>query len=190
VRTSATAANAALPGQLNESSARSFTTFAIIFTLPPPSSSGVGNALNVHANTTSDADAMPGIVSGSVTRRKIRRGEAPRLAAARSYVGSTWLIAAARMRIIVGMEKWTSPTRTPDGSNSSFTGHRMNELPSTSIHAYVRTIAPVKNGASVRTSSSDRRRRERERASAYATGYDMTSVSAVVAADSTTVSQM
>src|SRR6185503_15431191 len=53
VSTSATAANAALPGQLNESSARSFTTFAIIFTLPLPSNSGVGNALNVHANTTS-----------------------------------------------------------------------------------------------------------------------------------------
>ena len=46
-----------------------------------------------------------------------------------------WLIAAARIRIIVGIEKCTSPISTPCGSNSSFTGHVMNDWPSTSIHA-------------------------------------------------------
>src|SRR5262249_44449739 len=88
VTTSATAAKAALPGQLKASRARSFTTLAIIFTRPPPSSSGVGRALNVHANTTSDPDTTPGIDSGSVTRQKTLRGGAPRLAAARSEVRS------------------------------------------------------------------------------------------------------
>src|SRR3989304_3598011 len=67
-----------------------------------------------------------------------------------------WLIAAARMRIIVGIEKWTSPTSTPSGSNRSFTGQRTKELPRTSIQAYVRTMAPVKKGASVKTSRSER----------------------------------
>ena len=109
VSASATTANAAAPGQLKESSARSFTALAIIFTLPPPSSSGVGNAESVQAKTTSEPDTMPGIDSGSVTRRKTRAGVAPRLAAARSSAGSTWLIAAARSRIIVGIEKCTRP---------------------------------------------------------------------------------
>ena len=44
-------------------------------------------------------------------------------------------MAAARIRIMVGMEKWTRPIRTPDGSKRSFTGQRTNELPSTSIQA-------------------------------------------------------
>src|SRR5262249_25346363 len=166
VTTSATAAKAALPGQLKASRARSFTTLAIIFTRPPPSSSGVGSALNVHANTTSDPEATPGIDSGSVTRQNTRQGRAPRLAAARSQVRSTWLMAAARMRIIVGIEKWTSPMSTPAGSNSNFTGQWMKVFPSTSVHAYVRTIAPVKNGASVSTRSSERVVADRLRASA------------------------
>src|SRR5262249_5334094 len=80
----ATAAKAALPGQLNESRARSFTTLAIIFTRPPPSSSGVGNALKVQARTTRQPDAIPGMESGSVTRSNTRAGRAPRVAAARS----------------------------------------------------------------------------------------------------------
>ncbi len=67
-----------------------------------------------------------------------------------------WLMAAARIRIMVGMEKWTSPMRTPEGSKRSFTGQRTNELPSTSIQAYVRTMAPVKKGARVRTRMSER----------------------------------
>ena len=60
VRASASMAKAAAPGQLNESSPRSRTTLAIIFTLPPPSSSGVGNADSVHAKTMSPPDTMPG----------------------------------------------------------------------------------------------------------------------------------
>ncbi len=55
---------------------------------------------------------------------------------------------------------------TPEGSKSSRTGQVTSELPSTSIHAYVRTMAPVKNGASVSPSSSERTRPERTRASA------------------------
>ena len=77
-----------------------------------------------------------------------------------------WLIAAARIRIIVGIEKWTSPISTPSGSKRSFTGQRTKELPRTSIQAYVRTMAPVKKGASVRTSRSERTRAEGVRASA------------------------
>ncbi len=45
VRMSATAAKAALPGQLKASRARSLTTLAIILTRPPPSNSGVAKAL-------------------------------------------------------------------------------------------------------------------------------------------------
>ena len=84
VSASASMAKAAAPGQLKESSPRSFTTLAIIFTLPPPSSSGVGKAESVQAKTMSPPDTMPGMDSGRVTRRKTRAGRAPRLAAARS----------------------------------------------------------------------------------------------------------
>src|SRR5262249_25966792 len=84
VSASVSIANAAAPGQLKESRPRSFTTLAIIFTLPPPSSSGVGNADSVHAKTMRPPEITPGIESGSVTRRNTRAGEAPRLAAARS----------------------------------------------------------------------------------------------------------
>ena len=73
----ATTAKAAAPGQLKESRARSFTALAIIFTLPPPSSSGVGNADSVHAKTTREPDTMPGIESGNVTRRKTRARGCP-----------------------------------------------------------------------------------------------------------------
>lgn len=62
-------AKAALPGQLKASRARSFTTLAIIFTRPPPSSSGVGNALKVQAKITSDPEAMPGIESGAAATK-------------------------------------------------------------------------------------------------------------------------
>src|SRR5207249_11606832 len=101
-----------------------------------------------------------------------------------------WLSAAARIRIMVGIEKWTRPTRTPRSVNSIGTGHVMTVLPSTRIHAYVRTIAPVKNGASVRTRIVDRTRRDGVRASAYATGYAATSVSKVVSALRTMVSRI
>jgi hypothetical protein len=50
-------------------------------------------------------------------------------------------------------------------------------------------MAPVKNGASTRTRSSERHRADRVRASAWATGYEAASVKAVVSAESTTVSQ-
>ena len=73
----------------------------------------MANALSVQAKTMTEPDTTPGIESGSVTRRNTRAGLAPRLAAARSYTGSTWLIAAASRRIMVGIEKWTSPTSTP-----------------------------------------------------------------------------
>ena len=114
----------------------------------------------------SPPETMPGMDSGSVTRQKTRAGRAPRLAAARSYAGSMWLSAAARTRIMVGMEKWTRPTRTPRSVKSIGTGQVTTALPSTSTQAYVRTMAPVKNGASVRTSSAERTRRDGVRASA------------------------
>src|SRR6266404_5656867 len=135
VTTSAITANAAPPGQLKESSARSRTTLAIILTRPPPRSSGVAKALRVQAKTITEPDTTPGIESGSVTRRNTRAGLAPRLAAARSYTGSTWLIAAASRRIIVGIEKCTSPTRTPRVVKSMGIGHVTTVLPRTSTQA-------------------------------------------------------
>src|SRR5918996_183456 len=76
VSASASMAKAAAPGQLKESRPRSRTTLAIIFTRPPPRSSGVGNADSVHANTMRLPDTTPGIDSGSVTRRNTRAGDA------------------------------------------------------------------------------------------------------------------
>src|SRR5258705_39155 len=118
VTTSAITANAAPPGQLKESSARSRTTLAIILTRPPPRSSGVAKALRVQAKTITEPDTTPGIESGSVTRRNTRAGLAPRLAAARSYTGTKWLIAAASRRVIVGIGKGTSHTSKPRGAKS------------------------------------------------------------------------
>ena len=67
---------------------------------------------------------------------------------------------------MVGIEKCTRPTRTPRSVKSMGIGHVTTVFPSTRIHAYVRTIAPVKNGASVRTSSQERTAREGARARA------------------------
>ncbi len=126
----------------------------------------MANALSVQAKTITEPETMPGRDSGRVTRRNTRAGLAPRLAAARSYTGSMWLIAAASSRIMVGIEKCTSPTSTPRGVNSIGTGQVTTVLPRTSTHAYVRTIAPVKNGASTSTRSAERTRAECVRASA------------------------
>src|SRR6266498_2620661 len=69
VMASARRAKAAAPGQLNESSPRSFTTVAIIWTLPPPSRAGVGYAESVHAKTMRLPETMPGRDRGNVTRQ-------------------------------------------------------------------------------------------------------------------------
>ena len=66
----------------------------------------------------------------------------------------------------MGIEKCTRPIRTPRSVKSSGIGHVTTVLPSTRIHAYVRTIAPVKKGASVSTSSQERTALDGARASA------------------------
>ena len=67
---------------------------------------------------------------------------------------------------MVGMEKCTSPTSTPRSVKSMGTGQVTTVLPSTSTHAYVRTMAPVKNGARVSTRRAERTSRDGVRASA------------------------
>ena len=67
-------------------------------------------ALALSVKTMTDPAATPGRLSGSTTRRNVRTGPAPRLAAARSTAGSMRPRAVATESTMNDRKTWTRPS--------------------------------------------------------------------------------
>ncbi len=79
---------------------------------PPPSRSGARYDPSEGMKTRRHPAAIPGAVSGMVTRQRARKGAAPRSGAASSSERSSFSMDAYRGRIMNGSSPYTWPSST------------------------------------------------------------------------------